>query len=151
MGRVFADAQVAVMRACLNRLIPAEGDFPGAGDLELVDHLDRVAAASTATRRMFAEGVRAIELESERRHTRAFAELDGPAQDAVLEGVERTHPLFFEALVCAVYGAYYSHPAVIEQLGLEVRAPQPLGHALAQFPAAITEAIGKRPAFYRPA
>jgi hypothetical protein len=151
MARVFADSQVPVMRACLNRLIPAEGDFPGAGDLDLVDHLDRVAAASAATRRMFADGVRAIELESEHRHTRAFAELDGPTQDAVLEGVERVHPVFFEALVCAVYGAYYSHAAVIERLGLDVRAPQPLGHALAQFPEAITEAIGKRPPLYRPA
>ena len=70
-------------------------------------------------------------------------------QDAVLRDVEGEHPAFFEAVVSHVYQAYYSHPTVIQLLGLEARPPQPLGHALPPFDAAITRSMSKRGALYR--
>jgi hypothetical protein len=149
MAKVFPPSKLPSIRSVLNRLIPPGGGCPGAGDLDLLDHLDRAAAASPATRRMFVEGMQQIGLESERRHARAFEDLATAEQDAVLRHVEGERPAFFEALVSQVYQGYYSHPAVIPLLGLEARPPQPLGHALPAFDATITRAVSQRAALYR--
>jgi len=149
MAKAFPDGQIPLLRAALNRLIPPGGDFPGAGDLELLDHLDRVACASPRARRMFVEGVRLMALESGRRHGTAFEDLPPAEQDTVLRHVETSQPAFFEAFVSEVYQAYYSHPAVIALLGLEVRPPQPLGHALPPFDAAVTRPTAGPGALHR--
>lgn len=149
MGRVFPPRTHALIRAAMNRLVPAGAGFPGAGDLDLIDALDRVAGESAATARLFVEGVRQIGAESERRHGPAFEDLGGSDQDAVLQAVEREQPAFFEALVRWVYVLYYSHPTVIPLLGLEMRPPQPLGHVLPPFDTALTEAMRKRGPLFR--
>ncbi len=149
MARAFPASQHPLIRAVLNRLIPEGSGFPGAGDLELLDHLDRAAGSSAGTRRMFVEGMRQIGLESERRYAKGFEDLDSAEQDAVLRHVEREHRTFFEALVLQVYQGYYSHPTVIQLLGMEVRPPQPLGHTLPPFDAALTRSMSKRAALYR--
>jgi len=149
MPSVFPASQHAVIKAILNRLVPAGAGFPGAGDLDLLVHLERAAGSSPAARRMFVHGVRQIGLESERRHARIFEDLAADDQDAVLRHVESQHPTFFEALVTHVYLGYYSHPAVIERLGLEARPPQPLGHVLPPFDPAITRSMSQRGPLYR--
>ena len=98
---------------------------------------------------MFVEGMRRIGVESERRHAKVFEDLAAAEQDAVLRHVESEHRAFFEALVSQVYQGYYSHPAVIQLLGLEVRPPQPLGHALPPFDATLSRSMGQRGALYR--
>jgi hypothetical protein len=149
MAKAFPASQFPLLKAVLNRLIPPGGDFPGAGDLDLVDHLDRVAAASPVARRMFVEGLRQISFGGVRRNAKAFEDLAPAEQDAVLRNVEGDHRAFFEALVSHVYQAYYSHPTVIRLLGLEARPPQPLGHALPLFDPAITHPMSKRETLYR--
>ena len=142
-------SQISMLKAVLNRLVPPGGNFPGAGDLDLIDHLDHVACASPRARRMFLEGVRQIALESERRHGKEFEALASGEQDAVLRHVETGHRPFFEAFVGEVYQAYYSHPTVVALLGLDARPPQPLGHALPLFDAAIMRSTAGRAAIYR--
>ena len=149
MSRAFSDSQVPLLKAALNRLVPPGGDFPGAGDLDLLDHLGRVACATPSALRMFMEGVRQIALESERRHGQSFEDLASGEQDAVLRQVETGQRAFFEAFVSTVYQAYYNHPAIIALLGLEARPPQPLGHALPLFDAAIIRSAAGRAALYR--
>jgi len=149
MAGAFSVSQIPLLRAALNRIIPPGGDFPGAGDLDLLDHLDRVACASARARRMFVEGVRLIALESERRHGTSFEDLAPAEQDTVLRHVEAGQRAFFEVFVSEVYQAYYSHPTVVVLLGLEVRPPQPLGHALLPFDAAVTRPPAGRGALYR--
>ena len=149
IARVFPASQGPLIRAVLNRLIPAGGGFPGAGDLDLLDHLDRAACSSAETRRMFVEGLRQIGVESERRHARGFEDLAAGEQDEVLRHVEGERRAFFEALVSQVYQGYYSHPAVVRLLGLEARPPQPLGHTLPPFDASLTHSIHQRGALYR--
>jgi hypothetical protein len=151
MARVFPASQHPLIRAVLNRLIPAEGGFPGAGDLDLLDHLDRAACTSAETQRAFVEGMRQIGIESGRRYARDFEALAAPEQDAVLGRVEGGHRAFFAALVSQVYQGYYSHPAVVPLLGLEARPPQPQGHTLPPFDVARTRAMSERGALYRQA
>ena len=151
MPRVFPESQHPLVRAVLNRLVPPGGGFPGAGDLELLHHLDRAASASTAIRRMFVEGMRQIAVESERRHARSLEDLTPALQDAVLRQVEGEHRAFFESLVSQTYQAYYSHPTIVQLLGLEARPPQPLGHALPPFDPTLTRPVSTRGALYRQA
>jgi hypothetical protein len=151
MARVFPASQHPLIKGVLNRLIPAGGPFPGGGDVDLIDRLDEAASSPVATRRMFVEGFRHISVASERRHARGFEDLTAAEQDAVLRTVESEDRAFFEALLSHVYQTYYSHPAVIQLLGLEARPPQPLGHALPPFDAAITHSMSKRGALYRKA
>ena len=67
----------------------------------------------------------------------------------MLRHVEGEHRAFFEGLVSHVYQGYYSHPTVIQLLGLEARPPQPLGYTLPPFDAAITRPMSKRGALYQ--
>ena len=149
MAGVFPASQHPRIRAVLNRLVPAGGGFPGAGDLDLLDYLDEAASSSAATRRTFVEGMRWIGLESERRHGAAFEALPAAAQDAVLRHVEAERRAFFEALVTHAYLGYYSHPSVIRLLGLEARPPQPLGHTLPPFDPALVHPMSQRGPLYR--
>ena len=149
MARVFAASQHVLIRAVLNRLVPPGDAFPGAGDLDLLDHLEGAACSSADVRRMFVEGMRQVGFESERRHRRAFEELAAAEQDAVLRHVEGASPRFFDALVSQVYQGYYSHPTVVRLLGLEIRPPQPLGHALPPFDPTLTRSMSQRGALYR--
>jgi len=149
MAGAFSVTQIQLLKAALNRIIPPGGDFPGAGDLDILDHLDRVACASPRARRMFVEGVRLIALESERRHGTPFADLSPGDQDTVLRHVETNQRAFFEAFVSEVYQAYYSHRVIVALLGLEVRPPQPLGHPLPPFDATVTRPPAGRGALYR--
>jgi hypothetical protein len=148
MASVYPASQHPLIRAALNRLVPAGDGFPGAGALDLLDHLDRSASVS-GNRRMFVEGMRQIGLESERRHGKAFEDLSAAEQDAVLGHVESEHRAFFGALVSHVYQGYYSHPAVIRLLGLEARPPQPLGHTIAPFDPGTTRSMSQRSPLYR--
>ena len=150
MARAFSDSQIPLLKAALNRIIPSGGDFPGGGDLDLLDHLDRVACRTPRARRMFVEGLRQIVLESERRYGKPFEDLATSAeQDAVLRHVETGQRAFFDAFVSEVYQAYYSQPTIVTLLGLEARPPQPLGHALPPFDATITRPAGGRAPLYR--
>ena len=45
-----------------NRIIPAEGDFPGAGDLGLADCLEQVIGRTEKSIRVFLEGLAQIDL-----------------------------------------------------------------------------------------
>jgi hypothetical protein len=125
----FAPAQRELLRLVLNRLVPAGGDFPAAGDLGVGAYLEQVAGASAATRRLFLDGLQQISVASGRQHPDGFAALSGDQQDAVLRLLEREHGEFFEILVRQTYSGYYSHAVVLPLLGVDA-PPQPRGHVV---------------------
>jgi Gluconate 2-dehydrogenase subunit 3 len=145
-AQVFTSSQAALLRLVLNRLVPASGAFPAAGDLGLVEHLDRAAGAIPGSRRLLLEGLRQIEMLGGR--WGGFAALHGEEQDAVLREVEKGHPRPFEALLEQTYSAYYSHPMVVQLLGVE-GPPQPLGFPLEPFDSGLTENVRRRAPIYR--
>lgn len=142
----FTPAQRELVRLVLNRLIPAEGGFPAAGDLGVADHLEAIAATAPAARRALLEVLGAIERAAG--PGGGLAALADEAQDAALRDAERRHPGLFEALVLHTYNGYYSHPEVVRLLGV-AEPPQPRGYLLEPFDTALTGAVGKRPPFYR--
>ena len=127
MARFLSGEQRALLNAILDRLIPAEGAMPGAGQAGAAEHIDGVAGGSARMARLFAAGLRSIELDAARSGA-TFVEMTGDQQDEILRGIEANKSAFFETLLMHAYNGYYSNPQVAEALGLEPRPPQPRGH-----------------------
>lgn len=147
---VLSSEQEALLGAALNRIIPAMGDLPGAGDLGIIATIDRTLAAYPLVRRLFCDGLVAIEVESAHQSPVGFLSLDGDRQDAVLHAVEQAFPAFFAALIDHTYRGYYTHAHVYQAIGYAHRPPQPLGHELPLFDPAILEKQRQRAPFWRP-
>jgi hypothetical protein len=137
--------QRVLLRAVLNRIIPARDELPGAGDLDVDVSLEQSLAGAVDLRRLFLDGLSEIDV----RAGRAFVELDTASQAAVLETVERTSPKFFAALVEHTYRGYYVLPRVQRAIGFEPRPPQPLGHTLSPFDPAVLSQQRLRAPFWR--
>jgi gluconate 2-dehydrogenase subunit 3-like protein len=146
----FTGAERALLTLVLDRLVPADGAFPAAGALGVAEHVAVAVARTPAARRRFLEGITAIGLAAEARGGRGFAALSGEERDAVLREIESSRPEFFDELLVAAYGGYYSHPAVARLLGV-VSPPQPRGYVLEAFDSSLLERVRQRPPLYRPA
>jgi hypothetical protein len=146
---VFAATQCDLLVAALNHLVPAAGAFPGAGDLGVVSYLDRVVGQSATLKRLFTQGLVQITLRSQAQYAQPFTTLTAEQGEAVLRHVETTAPEFFEALVTHTYSGYYSHPTIVQLLGLEGRAPQPRGYHLEPLDLRLLDNIKQRQPIYR--
>lgn len=143
--QVLDDDQRWLLGAVLNRIIPARGDLPGAGDLDAGSSIERTLGESPRLRRLFLDGLMAIQVAAR------FVDEDEVTQTAHLLRVEHSQPAFFAALVEHTYRAYYTLPKVQQALGL-TRAPQPLGHMLPPFdPDLLAQQRARAPFWRRPA
>ncbi len=147
---VFTPAQRALLRAVLNRIIPAEGELPGAGDLGVDEVVERAAVAAPTLCRTLLDGLTAIEVASWQTGGRDFVELPETAQDEALRQVERAQPIFFNHLIVQTYRGYYVQPKVIQLVGMETRPPQPEGFTLPPFDPRLLRKVEARGPIYRP-
>lgn len=148
---VLDAAQRALLRAVLNRIVPARGDLPGAGDLEVGAVVERQMAGSVRLRRLFLEGLTEIGVAAQRASGADFVALDAAPQTAVLQTVEELRPAFFVALVEHTYRGYYTLRVVQTAVGFDARPPQPLGHQLPPFDPALLDRQRQRAPFWRAA
>jgi hypothetical protein len=148
---VLVAAERQLLARVLDRLVPPEAGFPGAGDLGIGAFVEEALGRSPASRRVFLEGLRAIAGEAHARGGGDFAALAGAEQDAVLHAIQSARPEFFDALLVHAYSGYYSAPEIIRLLGIEVRPPQPHGHAIEPFDPGLLARVRARPPLYRPA
>jgi Gluconate 2-dehydrogenase subunit 3 len=150
---VLSDAERRLLTAVLNVIIPAGDGAPGAGEIGVAASIERTLAASAPLRRLFLDGLVAIDVEADRRNADGssddFVALDPDAQLSVLRSVEDAYPAFFAALVEHTYRGYYTDPRVYAAIGYDHRPPQPLGHYLPPFDPAILERQRQRTPFWR--
>ncbi len=150
MATFLSTDQRALLDAVLDRLIPATSSLPGAGQANTAEHLDAVAGSSPRFGRLFAGGLRSIEMAAGSRGG-SFTGLSGEKQDEVLKDIESSDSEFFEALLMHTFNGYYSNPQVVEALGLEPRPPQPRGHEVEIGDFGSLEAVQSRGQAYRDA
>jgi hypothetical protein len=170
-GGVLTASQLALLRAVQDRLVPPEGDLPGAGEAGGAERVDGHLAARPALRPALLAALGAIEAEAERLLDRApqtsagtpgdespgpvpppgadghgpsFLSLGPEGRDAVLRAVEAAHPGPFRALLRETYIAYYTHPAVLAAVGYPSPAPQPAGFPLAGFDETLLAGVRQR-------
>ena len=85
MPKFLSQTQRSLATAVLDRLIPPQGDMPGAGEAGTADYLDSVASNSAQLARLFSAGLQDIEIAAARSGV-SFEELSGERQDEVLRG-----------------------------------------------------------------
>ena len=150
MPRFLSQSQHSLATAILDRIIPSQGDMPGAGESGTADYLDGIAAGSAPLARLFSTGLQDIEITAARSGP-SFGELNGDQQDDVLRSVEADSPEFFDLLVRHTYNGYYSNPTVVELLGLDPRPPQPRGNRVERGDLSSLEVVVERGQSYRDA
>ncbi len=116
---ILDDAQRVLLGATLNRIVPAQGDMPGAGDLGIAAFVESVAAGSAAKRRRLMDGLVQIELAAQERGG-SFATLSETAQNDALKSVEETNSAFFRELITQAYRGYYTDETVYSLLSYRV-------------------------------
>jgi hypothetical protein len=131
--QILSDAQRRLLVAILDRLVPAHDGLAGAGGLDVGAMIERTLALTPSLRRLFLEGLTAIEVAGAGQHAGGFLALDAAAQEAALRTVEEAAPAFFAALVEHTYRGYYILPQVQEAIGFPSRPPQPAGAAMPAF------------------
>ena len=144
----FSDAQIELVTEVLNRIIPANEELPGAGEIA-VNFLDEVVGGSPRLKRILHHGLSQIEVCAYRMYTKDFLSLSCEQMHAVLRQVEVDEGEFFDLLVRQTYNGYYTDPRIVELLGLEARPPQPLGHRVDQGNITLIESVKNRGIVYR--
>ena len=155
-SRFFSAHQETLMRSVLNQVIPADEKYPGAGDLGLVDYIDKALGGSELLnqshlelRRFFTDGTTMIEQVSMTSYSSSFVSLTGEEQIRVLLLVEESLPQFFLALKRYTYDGYYTHPQILQIAGAPLRPPQPLGHSLDSGDLSSLESVRSRGNIYK--
>ena len=135
---VLTPAQGRLLAAVLNRLVPADGAMPAAGDAGVAGYIDQVLLDAPHLRRPV------IDLLDELRWCR-FARLLGAEQDERLRCLAADRPESFDVLLHAAYAGYYSNPGVLMAAGW-----LPAGSAPSEpFDQTLLDAVRKRGPIYR--
>jgi hypothetical protein len=124
MTRLFTEAQQGLLTAALNRIIPAEGKMPGAGDLRIMEFVEEVAAPDPKLRRLVNDGLAQIVIVAARQSGQEFPELGKDVQNGVLREVQARQPEFFEFLLRQCYNGYYTNPQIQDLIGYQRPAPR---------------------------
>ncbi|MAG35094.1 MAG: hypothetical protein CL878_02440 [Dehalococcoidia bacterium] len=134
--RVLTSAQVALITAIQDELVPREGERPGAGEAEGAAAVDGYIHARPVLQTNVLTVLEAVDAVAQSRAakqpadggTSPFAALSAGDRVEVLRAAEADQPEPFRTLVELTYTAYYTNPAIQALLGPESQPPQPEGH-----------------------
>ena len=121
----------------LNRLMPAEGVMPAAGDVRLAAFVERAVAVAPHLRRHVVAVLGALPDDE------ALAAVPDAKMDEILRRIEAEHRTAFAFLVQAAYAGYYEHPQVQAALGWADFEAPPAPQAA--FDLALLEPVRQRP------
>ena len=138
--------QRELLCAVLDRIVPPQGNLPGAGALGLSVFLENVAGRTPDRRRLLNDGLAQIELAASRKPSGRFEQLDADEQDAILREVAEQDPVFFDLLVRQCYNGYYTNPDVQEMVGHH--RPDPSEYAYQPLNEDLLEPQRQRPPFW---
>ena len=143
MSAPLAGDERSTLSSVLDQLLPPrdDGRLPGAGALGLADGVD------TATRALPLRPAIAAALAS--LAAGGFAAQPEPEKRARLQALAQEAPAVFQALLVHAYGAYYTHPSVVEALGLPPRPPFPKGYEVPATDFSLLEPVRRRAKLYR--
>src|SRR5262245_50291150 len=109
--QVLTEQQAGLLEDVLNRLIPAEGAMPGAGDIGVAAYIDGAMADAVHLRQPILDVLNEVAVAGK-------AGVRSPESlDRVLTQLERTHRDSFASLIDVAYTGYYSHPRVLQAIG----------------------------------
>ena len=138
----LTDADRAVLRAVMDRLVPPVDDLPGAGTMGLLDQVEAMARAHHPFHFALLALLGGLPAGS-------FAARAAADQDKAIARFETAHPTTFNTLLEVVYLAYYADPRVHGRIGWRTGPLQPDGFALPPFDDTILDKARRRQPFWR--
>ena len=141
--RSLSEADRTVLRAVMDRLVPAIDDLPGAGTMGLGTEVEAMTGQHSSFHLALVGLLDSLA-------AKGFATLPGPAQDDAIGAFEKAQPVMFDALLEVVYLAYYGDERVHRRIGWPTGALQPRGFDLPPFDEAILDKTRQRQPFWRP-
>ncbi len=146
--QLFSPTQRALLDSVLDRLIPPQGNRPGAGSLGVGDFVESVAAGEPGLIRLFMQGLSAIEIAAAERGPDGFTALSNEEKDAALRSVEASNADFFDQLVLQVYNGYYTDLTVFGAIGYNLPSVSAPGAKVELLDETLLEAQRQRPPFW---
>jgi hypothetical protein len=111
---VLDAGRVDLLRAWADTIIPAEGTWPGAGELETVEYIDQNLLRAPRLRHMTLDSIDSVAEHAWTHHDRPFQELPPEDRVQVLEHFEREAPTAFLLIQELVYESYYRDSQVLK-------------------------------------
>lgn len=88
--RTFSESEARSVEAVLERLIPSDDAGPGAKEAKVWQYIDRsLAGPDKALAPMYRANLKALDAASRQQHDKAFVDLEGAQQDALLTTLEK--------------------------------------------------------------
>ncbi len=134
----------ALLAAILDRLIPAVGDLPPAGQMGLTAEIVRLAGQQALFQSVFTEAMQTFTARNP-----SFESLGGDEQDDAIRAFESESPDLFNTLLTISYIVYYKDSRVHERIGWDGRTPQPDGNEMEPWDESVLDNIRKREPFWR--
>lgn len=134
------------LSSVLDEIIPPspDGKIPGAGQVGVAGHIERVLRTMPDLRSMVTQGLSDLAELARTRHGRGFTEL--PAQEKLQLLNEQG---FVIALTLHTYVGYYQNARVVEALGMESRPPHPQGYEMIPGDPTLLDPVRRRAKMYR--
>jgi hypothetical protein len=141
---ILSDAEQRDLQRLAGFMVPADAAFgvPGADDALIFDDILRSLGRDLAPVRLALARLRDLAGGD-------FATLDDAAAETAAMALLATQDATTVALGRAVLQCYYRDDRVVRSLGLEPRAPFPLGHTLEQGDWSLLEAVRGRARMWR--
>ena len=136
--------QEKVLDAIMDRMIPAVGDLPSAGQMGLTAEIVQLAAKQKRFEDLFNSATEAFESNSP-----YFLTSSTSVQDENLVTFESNNPDLFNTIRTIVYIVYYKDPRVHTRIDWNGRAPQPQGYEMDPWDESVLVNARKREPFWR--
>jgi hypothetical protein len=131
-GSGFSSEQQRMLDTLLDVVLPPsdDGRLPGAGSLGLTAHVVRTVEQTPMLGPVVTYGLAALTELATTRNAGGWMGLSPGERAEVLREFTATDQFFLPAFLFLAYSGYYQHPRVLEALGLEARAPHPVGYEM---------------------
>ena len=140
----MASQHSQLLEAIMDRMIPAVGDLPSAGQMGLIDEIVELAAKQKRFEDLFDSAIAAFESNSP-----DFLTSSESVQDENLKTFELNTPEHFNTIRTIVYIVYYKDSRVHKRIGWDGQPPQPQGYEMDPWDESVLENARKREPFWR--
>ena len=140
----MASQHSRLLEAIMDRMIPAVGDLPSAGQMGLIDEIVELAAKQKRFEDLFHSAITAFESKNP-----DFLTSSESVQDENLKTFELNTPEHFNTIRTIVYIVYYKDSRVHKRIGWDGQPPQPQGDEMDPWDESVLENARKREPFWR--
>ena len=130
-----------MLRAAVDRIIPARGKMPAASAVGAVEYLEALSARDRDIQERLSKVIAAL--------GPAFADSSENEQVSALEQLEKADPPSFAALRDVVYEAYYTNPKIWALIGYSFRRGNRKTAPLEDFDTKLLARVQQLPRLYR--